>query len=100
MNDFAQIAPLQDDLETNEQRRKNVLARRNERKQAAFSRDSDDNNDDDGDSRGRKRSYSDSGDMFDGLLSDPSKKRKGRSAFERSQRNMDRKGKAKGKGRK
>ncbi|KAG0216017.1 Sas10/Utp3/C1D family-domain-containing protein [Mortierella sp. GBAus27b] len=98
LNDFARIAPLQDDLETNEQRRKNVLARRNERKQA-MSRDSDDD-DDDGDSRGRKRSYSDRGDLFDGLMSDPSKKRKGRTAFDRSKRNIDRNKKNRGKGRK
>ncbi|KAF9982972.1 Dimethyladenosine transferase [Modicella reniformis] len=101
LNDFAQIAPLQDDLETNEQRRRNVLARRKERKQAtAVSRDSD--NDDDGNNgpKGRKRSHSDGGELFDGLISDPSKKRKGRTSFEKSKRNIDRKGKGKSKGRK
>ncbi|KAF9391840.1 hypothetical protein BGX21_011176 [Mortierella sp. AD011] len=92
LNDFAQIAPLQDDLETNEQRRKNVLARRNERKQAAISRDSDDEDEDSG-PRGRKRSHGDGGELFDGLISDPSKKRKGRTAFDRSKRNISRKGK-------
>ncbi|KAF9205514.1 hypothetical protein BGZ49_003938 [Haplosporangium sp. Z 27] len=92
LNDFAQIAPLQDDMETNEQRRRNVLARRNERKQAAMSRDSDDE-DDDNSSRGRKRSHGDGGELFDGLISDPSKKRKGRTAFDRSKRNINRKGK-------
>ncbi|KAF9113948.1 hypothetical protein BGX27_000479 [Mortierella sp. AM989] len=93
LNDFAQIAPLQDDLETNEQRRRNVLARRNERKQAAMSRDSDDDNNDDSGPRGRKRSHGNGDELFDGLISDPSKKRKGRTAFDRSKRNIGRKGK-------
>ncbi|KAF9156596.1 hypothetical protein BGX20_004221, partial [Mortierella sp. AD010] len=73
-------------------RRKNVLARRNERKQAAISRDSDDEDEDSG-PRGRKRSHGDGGELFDGLISDPSKKRKGRTAFDRSKRNISRKGK-------
>ncbi|KAI1314944.1 hypothetical protein EDD11_001529 [Mortierella claussenii] len=96
LNDFAQIAPLQDDLETNEQRRRNVLARRNERKQAAMSRDSDDDGDEgdnDHSSRSRKRSHGDGGELFDGLISDPSKKRKGRTAFDKSKRNISRRGK-------
>ncbi|KAF8925008.1 hypothetical protein BGZ58_001226 [Dissophora ornata] len=96
LNDFAQIAPLQDDLETNEQRRRNVLARRNERKQSAMSRDSDDDGEGDSGSRSRKRSHNDGGELFDGLISDPSKKRKGRTAFDRSKRNISRKGKGKG----
>ncbi|KAF9182322.1 hypothetical protein BGZ51_004826 [Haplosporangium sp. Z 767] len=100
LNDFSQIAPLQDDLETDDQRRRNVLARRNERKNAVMSRDSDDDEDDEGGSRSRKRSHPDGGEFFDGLMSDPSKKRKGKTAFERSKRNLNRKGKSKGKGRK
>ncbi|KAG0255560.1 hypothetical protein BG011_005064 [Mortierella polycephala] len=100
LNDFSQIAPLQDDLETDDQRRRNVLARRNERKNAAMSRDSDDDDDDDVSSRSRKRSHPDGGELFDGLMSDPSKKRKGKTAFDRSKRNLNRKGKSKGKGHK
>lgn len=99
LNDFSQIAPLQDDLETNEQRRRNVLARRNERKQAAMARDSDDDGEDMG-SRNRKRSNG-GDEIFDGLMSDPSKRRKGKTAFDRSQRNIGRsKSNNKGKGRK
>ncbi|KAG0202544.1 hypothetical protein BGX28_004991 [Mortierella sp. GBA30] len=97
LNDFSQIAPLQDDLETTEQRRRNVLARRNERKQA-MSRNSDDDDDDEGSGRrSNKRSHQD-GDLFDGLISDPSKKR-AKTAFDRSKRNIARRGKGKGKGR-
>ncbi|KAF9896853.1 hypothetical protein BX616_006638 [Lobosporangium transversale] len=92
LNDFAQIAPLQDDLETDDQRRRNIMARRNERKQAAMARNSDDEDEQDGGSRSRKRSYADEG-LFDGLISDPSKKRKGRTAFDKSKRNLNRKGK-------
>ncbi|KAK3847778.1 MAG: Sas10/Utp3/C1D family-domain-containing protein [Linnemannia gamsii] len=105
LNDFSQIAPLQDDLETNEQRRRNVLARRNERKQAAMAQGSDDDDDMGGDSRSRKRSHgnNEDGELFDGLMSDPSKRRKGKTAFDRSKRNIGRSKsnvKAKGKGRK
>ncbi|KAF9120436.1 hypothetical protein BGW39_011382 [Mortierella sp. 14UC] len=104
LNDFSQIAPLQDDLETNEQRRRNVLARRNERKQAAIARDSDDDEDMSGNSRSRKRGNNDDGgELFDGLMDDPSKRRKSKTAFDRSKRNMGRSKpniKAKGKGRK
>ncbi|KAF9090507.1 hypothetical protein BGX23_005942 [Mortierella sp. AD031] len=102
LNDFSQIAPLQDDLETTEQRRRNVLARRNERKQAAMARDSDDDDEDMG-SRSRKRSHQDGGELFDGLMDDPSKRRKGKTAFDRSKRNIGRSKsnvRAKGKGRK
>ncbi|KAF9432154.1 hypothetical protein BGZ76_011187 [Entomortierella beljakovae] len=81
------------DLESNEQRRRNVLARRNERKQASMARDSDDD-DDEGGSNNRKRSHGGDSDLFDGLMSDPSKKhKKGRTSFERSKRNISRKGK-------
>ncbi|KAG0044589.1 hypothetical protein BGZ83_010178 [Gryganskiella cystojenkinii] len=94
LNDFSQIAPLEDDLESNEQRRRNVLARRNERKQAAMARDSDDDDEDAGSSRNRKRGHDDGGELFDGLMSDPSKRKKGpRTAFDRSKRNLARKGK-------
>ncbi|KAG0311901.1 hypothetical protein BGZ97_011569 [Linnemannia gamsii] len=100
LNDFSQIAPLQDDLETNEQRRRNVLARRNERKQAAMARDSDEDEDMGGNSRNRKRSNG-GDEIFDGLMADPSKRRKGKTAFDRSQRNIGRsKSNNKGKGRK
>ncbi|KAF9953834.1 hypothetical protein BGZ70_000105 [Mortierella alpina] len=94
LNDFSQIAPLQDDLETSEQRRRNVLARRNERKQAAMARDSDDDSDDG--ARSRKRSHQDGGELFDGLMSDPKKRAKGKTAFDRSKRNIGRRGKGKG----
>ncbi|KAG0325380.1 hypothetical protein BGZ99_000692 [Dissophora globulifera] len=99
LNDFAQIAPLQDDLETNEQRRRNVLARRNERKQSAMSRDSDDDGSDDNTSRSRKRTHGDGDQIFDGLMSDPSKRRKsGRTAFDKSKRNIAKNAKGKSKG--
>ncbi|KAG0358354.1 hypothetical protein BGZ54_010462 [Gamsiella multidivaricata] len=92
LNDFAQIAPLQDDMETNEQRRRNVLARRNERKQSAMSRESDDddNGDQDGGSGSRKRSYGDRSEPFDGLFSDSLKRRKGKTAFDKTKRNIKR----------
>ncbi|KAF9311019.1 hypothetical protein BG003_007850 [Podila horticola] len=93
LNDFSQIAPLQDDLESSEQRRRNVLARRNERKQAAMARDSDDDDEDAG-SRKRSRGGDDDG-IFDGLMSDPRKRRAGgkknpKTAFDRSKRNISR----------
>lgn len=75
------------------------MARRNERKQAAMARDSDDDDEDMG-SRNRKRSNG-GDEIFDGLMSDPSKRRKGKTAFDRSQRNIGRsKSNNKGKGRK
>lgn len=93
MNDFAQIAPLQDDLESSEQRRRNVLARRNERKQAATARDSDDDGEE-GSHRNRNKRSHDGGELFDGLMSDPSKRsKKGRTDFDRSKRNIGRRGK-------
>ncbi|KAF9930507.1 hypothetical protein FBU30_000401 [Linnemannia zychae] len=93
LNDFSQIAPLQDDLESAEQRRRNVLARRNERKKAAMARESDEDQDEDMDDshRSRKRSYENDGqELFDGLMADPSKRRKGKTAFDRSKRNIGR----------
>ncbi|KAF8935898.1 hypothetical protein BGZ52_012612 [Haplosporangium bisporale] len=93
LNDFSQIAPLQDDLESSEQRRRNVLARRNERKQAAMARDSDDDDEGAG-SRKRSRGGDDDG-IFNGLMSDPRKRRAGgkknqKTAFDRSKRNIAR----------
>ena len=76
------------------------MARRNERKQAAMARDSDDDDDKDMGSRSRKRSNG-GDEIFDGLMSDPSKRRKGKTAFDRSQRNIGRsKSNNKDKGRK
>ncbi|KAG0336298.1 hypothetical protein BG004_008116 [Podila humilis] len=91
LNDFSQIAPLQDDLESAEQRRRNVLARRNERKQAAMA-GGDDSDEDDGSSRKRRR-QDHGGELFDGLMADPRKRRQGgakKTAFDRSKRNMNR----------
>ena len=96
MNDFSQIAPLQDDLESSEQRRRNVLARRNERRQAAQARDSDDD-EGEGSHRNRNKRSHEGGELFDGLMSDPSKRsKKGRTDFDRSKRNIGRKGNNKG----
>ncbi|KAF9424984.1 hypothetical protein BGZ94_007950 [Podila epigama] len=93
LNDFSQIAPLQDDLESSEQRRRNVLARRNERKQASMGRESDSDNDDFGGSRKRSRGGRDEDDsMFDGLI----QKRKGKApktAFDRSKNQLAKKAK-------
>ncbi|KAG0009102.1 hypothetical protein BGZ80_002744 [Entomortierella chlamydospora] len=73
--------------------RKGALPRFENEFEAAMSRDSDEDEDEDSGPRGRKRSHGDGGELFDGLISDPSKKRKGRTAFDRSKRNISRKGK-------
>ncbi|KAG0240960.1 hypothetical protein BGW41_006528 [Actinomortierella wolfii] len=92
LNDFAQMAPLQDDLETTELQRRNVMQRRKERKMASAAEmdHSDSEGDDTGASRKRSR-RADEDSVFDGLMSDPRKRTKGRTAFDRSKRNINRK---------
>ncbi|KAF9163469.1 hypothetical protein DFQ26_002487 [Actinomortierella ambigua] len=91
LNDFAQMAPLQDDLESSELLRRNVMQRRKDRKVAAAAEmDRSDSDDDMGASRKRSRNTG-GRDAFDGLMSDPRKRAKGRTAFDRSKRNLNRK---------
>ncbi|KAF9977014.1 hypothetical protein BGZ73_007222 [Actinomortierella ambigua] len=90
LNDFAQMAPLQDDLENSELLRRNVMQRRKDRKMAAQMDRSDSDDEDAGASRKRSRNTDDGG-VFDGLMSDPRKRTKGRTAFDRSKRNLNRK---------
>ncbi|GBC10648.1 hypothetical protein RclHR1_00980025 [Rhizophagus clarus] len=88
LNDFSSVAALHKDVEASEKERTNVLNKRNLRHESLRRQDISD--DDDVEVSSSKRSGNGSNELFDGLISDPSKIKKRNNKFQMAKKNFKR----------